>query len=159
MTRSRIEKLRFPDFPPKASHSCAHLKKNNDREWFTPRKPIFEETVRQPMIELVGAIHREMLRFAPEYVGEPAKCVYRIYRDTRFSKDKTPYKTYASALAAAQRLRQVCGQRGLLFRGFAGKYRSRRRHLHAGPGRPAGRSPIHCGQTTSNSARRSKTAK
>ena len=39
-----------------------------------------------------------MLRFAPDYVGEPAKCVYRIYRDTRFSKDKTPYKTYASAL-------------------------------------------------------------
>ena len=50
------------------------------------------------MIELVSAIHREMLRFAPQYVGEPAKCVYRIYRDTRFSKDKTPYKTYASAL-------------------------------------------------------------
>jgi uncharacterized protein (TIGR02453 family) len=46
----------------------------------------------------VSAIHREMLRFAPAYVGEPAKCVYRIYRDTRFSKDKTPYKTYASAL-------------------------------------------------------------
>ena len=39
-----------------------------------------------------------MLRFAPQYVGEPAKCVYRIYRDTRFSKDKTPYKTYVSAL-------------------------------------------------------------
>jgi uncharacterized protein (TIGR02453 family) len=39
-----------------------------------------------------------MLRFAPHYVGEPAKCVYRIYRDTRFSKDKTPYKTFASAL-------------------------------------------------------------
>jgi uncharacterized protein (TIGR02453 family) len=74
------------------------LKKNNDREWFTPRKSTFEAAVRQPMIELVSAIHREMLRFAPEYVGEPAKCVYRIYRDTRFSKDKTPYKTYASAL-------------------------------------------------------------
>ena len=74
------------------------LKKNNDREWFTPRKSTFEAAVRQPMIELVSAIHREMLRFAPDYVGEPAKCVYRIYRDTRFSKDKTPYKTYASAL-------------------------------------------------------------
>jgi uncharacterized protein (TIGR02453 family) len=54
--------------------------------------------VKQPMIELVAALHSEMLRFAPEYVGEPAKCVYRIYRDTRFAKDKTPYKTYASAL-------------------------------------------------------------
>ena len=38
-----------------------------------------------------------MLGFAPQYVGEPAKCVFRIYRDTRFSKDKTPYKTHIGA--------------------------------------------------------------
>jgi len=87
----------FPGFPKEGIAFLRDLKKNNDREWFTPRKPVFEAKVRQPMIELVGAIHREMLRFAPEYVGEPAKCVHRIYRDTRFSKDKTPYKTYASA--------------------------------------------------------------
>ena len=49
------------------------------------------------MLELVRAVHLEMLRFAPAYVGEPAKCLYRIYRDTRFSKDKTPYKTHAAA--------------------------------------------------------------
>ncbi len=88
----------FPGFPKEGMAFLRALRKNNDREWFTPRKATFEATVRQPMIELVGAIHREMLRFAPQYVGEPAKCVYRIYRDTRFSKDKTPYKTYASAL-------------------------------------------------------------
>ena len=88
----------FPGFPPEGIAFLRNLKKHNDREWFTPRKAVFEETVKKPMIELVGAIHREMLRFAPDYVGEPAKCVYRIYRDTRFSKDKTPYKTYASAL-------------------------------------------------------------
>jgi uncharacterized protein (TIGR02453 family) len=88
----------FPGFPKEGISFLRALKKHNDREWFTPRKTAFEATVRQPMIELVSAIHREMLRFAPDYVGEPAKCVYRIYRDTRFSKDKTPYKTYASAL-------------------------------------------------------------
>jgi len=88
----------FPGFPPAGMAFLRALAKNNDREWFTPRKAAFESTVRQPMIELVAAIHGEMLRFAPHYVGEPAKCVYRIYRDTRFSKDKTPYKTYASAL-------------------------------------------------------------
>jgi uncharacterized protein (TIGR02453 family) len=88
----------FPGFPKEGVAFLRALKKHNDREWFTPRKSTFEATVRQPMIELVSAIHREMLRFAPQYVGEPAKCVYRIYRDTRFSKDKTPYKTYASAL-------------------------------------------------------------
>ncbi|HEX4276053.1 MAG TPA: DUF2461 domain-containing protein [Bryobacteraceae bacterium] len=91
-------KSTFPGFPKDGIAFLRALKKNNDREWFTPRKPAFEATVRQPMIELVGAIHREMMRFAPHYVGEPVKCVYRIYRDTRFSKDKTPYKTYASAL-------------------------------------------------------------
>ena len=83
---------------PHAMKFLRDLKKNNNREWFTSRKTIFEENVRQPMIGLVSALHREMLRFAPEYVGDPAKCVYRIYRDTRFSPDKTPYKTYTSAL-------------------------------------------------------------
>jgi len=91
-------KTTFPGFPREGIEFLRALRKNNDREWFTPRKATFEATVRQPMIELVSAIHREMLRFAPQYVGEPSKCVYRIYRDTRFSKDKTPYKTFASAL-------------------------------------------------------------
>jgi uncharacterized protein (TIGR02453 family) len=91
-------KATFPGFPKEGMAFLRALKTNNDREWFTPRKSTFEAAVRQPMIGLVSAIHREMLRFAPEYVGEPVKCVYRIYRDTRFSKDKTPYKTYASAL-------------------------------------------------------------
>jgi uncharacterized protein (TIGR02453 family) len=91
-------KSTFPGFPDEGMKFLRDLKKNNNREWFTPRKPVFEEKVRRPMIELVSAIHREMLRFAPDYVGEPAKCIYRIYRDIRFSKDKTPYKTYASAL-------------------------------------------------------------
>src|SRR5580658_7327560 len=89
---------RFQGFPAEGIAFLRSLKKNNDREWFTPRKETFEEKVKKPMIELVGAIHEEMARFASDYVGEPAKCVYRIYRDTRFSKDKTPYKTFASAL-------------------------------------------------------------
>jgi uncharacterized protein (TIGR02453 family) len=91
-------KTTFPGFPAAGISFLRDLKKHNDREWFTPRKPQFEEQVRRPMIELVAAIHRGMARFAPQYVGEPEKCVYRIYRDTRFSKDKTPYKTYMSAL-------------------------------------------------------------
>ncbi len=91
-------KSRFPGFPQEGMAFLRALKKNNSREWFAPRKATFEAAVKQPMIELVSAIHREMTRFAPEYIGDPAKCVHRIYRDTRFSKDKTPYKTFASAL-------------------------------------------------------------
>jgi uncharacterized protein (TIGR02453 family) len=88
----------FPGFSPKAIGFLRDLKKHNDRDWFNPRKETFEELIRQPLLELVSAVHREMMRFAPEYVGEPAKCAYRIYRDTRFSKDKTPYKTHLGAL-------------------------------------------------------------
>jgi uncharacterized protein (TIGR02453 family) len=91
-------KSKFPGFSPAAITFLRDLKKNNTRDWFNPRKPVFEEKIRQPMIELVTALHQEMLRFAPDYVSDPAKCIYRIYRDTRFSKNKTPYKTYTSAL-------------------------------------------------------------
>jgi uncharacterized protein (TIGR02453 family) len=67
------------------------------------------------MIELVSAIHREMQRFAPEYIGEPSKCVYRIYRDTRFSKDKTPYKTYVSALLLRRNFDKYAGSAAYYF--------------------------------------------
>jgi uncharacterized protein (TIGR02453 family) len=87
----------FQGFSRESMAFLRDLKKNNDREWFTPRKSVYEERLRLPMIELVRAVHGEMLRFAPEYVGEPAKCVFRIYRDTRFAKDKTPYKTHVAA--------------------------------------------------------------
>lgn len=50
------------------------------------------------MTELIAALHVPMKKFAPEYVQDPAKAVARIYRDTRFSKDKTPYKTNVSAV-------------------------------------------------------------
>ena len=114
-------KSTFPGFPREGIAFLRALKKNNDREWFTPRKAGFEATVKQPMIELVGAIHREMMRFAPQYVGEPAKCVYRIYRDTRFSKDKTPYKTFASALLLRNGFDRHAGGAGLTISRFAGR--------------------------------------
>jgi uncharacterized protein (TIGR02453 family) len=108
-------KSTFPGFPKEGMAFLRGLKKNNDREWFTPRKATFDASVKQPMIELVAAIHREMLRFAPQYVGEPAKCVYRIYRDTRFSKDKTPYKTYASALLLRNGFDKYTGSAAIYF--------------------------------------------
>jgi len=49
------------------------------------------------MLELVGAINSELAKFAPEYVTEPKTAIFRIYRDTRFSADKTPYKTHIAA--------------------------------------------------------------
>jgi uncharacterized protein (TIGR02453 family) len=73
------------------------LKRNNRREWFQPRKHLFDRHVKTPMLELVDAINTELAKFAPEYVTEPKSAIFRIYRDTRFSADKTPYKTHIAA--------------------------------------------------------------
>lgn len=88
---------RFPGFPQQGLIFLQQLKENNGREWFTPRKALFEESVKAPMVALVEAVNAELASFAPEYLTEPAKAVYRIYRDTRFSNDKTPYKTHIAA--------------------------------------------------------------
>ncbi len=88
---------RFEGFPQEAFKFFRSLERNNRREWFQPRKEIFETQVRQPMFALVNAMNAAMMEFAPAYVCEPADAIYRIYRDTRFSSDKTPYKTHIAA--------------------------------------------------------------
>ena len=88
----------FAGFPPEAMTFLRGLKKHNTREWFQPRKEIYDEKVKGPMVELVDTLMRRMADFAPDYIGDPGKAVYRLYRDTRFSKDKTPYKTHIAAV-------------------------------------------------------------
>jgi uncharacterized protein (TIGR02453 family) len=87
----------FQGFSPEAMGFFRSLARHNNREWFQPRKPIFERHIKQPMRELVEALNAAMKSFAPEYATDPDKAIYRIYRDTRFSKDKTPYKTHVAA--------------------------------------------------------------
>jgi len=73
------------------------LARNNNRDWFLPRKAVFDEKVKEPMRQLVEALNGEIRRFAPLHVADPNKAIYRIYRDTRFSKDKKPYKEHLAA--------------------------------------------------------------
>ena len=87
----------FPGFPPEAIRFFRGLVRNNRREWFQPRKQTFDEKVKAPMVELVGELNRVMMEFAPDYVTDAGKAIYRFYRDTRFSPDKTPYKTQIAA--------------------------------------------------------------
>jgi uncharacterized protein (TIGR02453 family) len=87
----------FPGFPPEAMQFFRGLARNNNRDWFLPRKPVFEEHVKEPMRRLVERVNSAMLKFAPEYVTDPGKAIYRFYRDTRFSKDKKPYKEHIAA--------------------------------------------------------------
>jgi uncharacterized protein (TIGR02453 family) len=87
----------FAGFPEEMVKFFRSLKRNNRREWFQPRKHLFDQHVKTPMLELAGAINGELAKFAPDYVTEPKNAVFRIYRDTRFSADKTPYKTHIAA--------------------------------------------------------------
>ena len=73
------------------------LKRNNRREWFQPRKDEYEQHVRAPMVALLERLAVDMRTFAPELIAEPKVSLFRVYRDTRFSSDKTPYKTHAAA--------------------------------------------------------------
>lgn len=87
----------FAGVPKEGLQFLRDLKQNNDRDWFQPRKEIYDEKLKQPLLELAAALNDELERFAPDYRTEPKKAVYRIYRDTRFGDDKTPYKTHAAA--------------------------------------------------------------
>ena len=87
----------FSGFPVEGIEFFGKLMRNNRREWFQPRKEIFEAQLKQPMRELVEALNGELRKLAPEYVTDPEKAIYRIYRDTRFSNNKLPYKTHVAA--------------------------------------------------------------
>src|SRR3982750_171347 len=101
---------RFSGFPPQMPTFFRALEKNNDRAWFVPRKALFEEQVRAPMIALVTILNDRMRKLSPDHVGDdPARLIYRIYRDTRFSKDKTPYKTHLGATFRPRSLSRHAG--------------------------------------------------
>ena len=87
----------FPGFPPEALRFFRGLARNNNRDWFLPRKPLFEGKVKEPMRQLVDALNLALHDFAPEYETDPDKAIFRIYRDVRFSKDKKPYKEQIAA--------------------------------------------------------------
>jgi len=74
------------------------LKRNNRREWFNAHRDDYEVHVRQPMAVVVERLAHDFRAFAPELVASPKVSMYRIYRDTRFSENKTPYKTHIAAV-------------------------------------------------------------
>jgi uncharacterized protein (TIGR02453 family) len=87
----------FEGFPKEGIEFLKRLKRNNHREWFEKHKADFESFVKLPMQSLIAALHPHFERFAPEFDINPKRSIFRIYRDVRFSKDKTPYKTHVAA--------------------------------------------------------------
>ncbi len=86
----------FPGFPGDALAFLAELARNNERAWFAENKARYEERVREPALDFIQAMGQPLADAAPRFVAVPKKTggsLMRPYRDTRFSKDKTPYKT------------------------------------------------------------------
>ena len=96
-------------FSPEALQFLRGLARNNRRDWFDARKPIYERELKAPMLALIEEINRELLDFAPDHIRPAQKCMFRIYRDTRFSPDKTPYKKHISAWWARRGLEKKSG--------------------------------------------------
>ena len=98
-----------PYFRPEALKFLRSLAKHNDREWFTPRKAEFEAELKEPMLAIVRKITDAMTTFAPSHVRPAEKSLFRIYRDTRFSNNKLPYKTHVAAWWSHQGLAKTSG--------------------------------------------------
>jgi uncharacterized protein (TIGR02453 family) len=86
----------FRGFRPEALAYLRGLKKNNRREWFEVRREEFVRDVSDPMKALIEELDVRFAKLAPEFVGDPKRSMFRIYRDVRFSKDKSPYKSHAA---------------------------------------------------------------
>lgn len=95
---SGITTKTFSAFPKEGLRFLQSLKRNNNREWFQEHKSIYEIHVKKPIADLIEAMAAEFEKFAPETAASAKVSAYRIYRDTRFSKDKSPYKTHVAAV-------------------------------------------------------------
>lgn len=83
---------------PELLDFLAQLSENNNRPWFKENKGRFDALRSQWMADM-EKLRGLMMEWEPELARQPFEnCIYRIYRDTRFSPDKTPYKTYVSAI-------------------------------------------------------------
>jgi len=85
-------------FTPQTLAFLRALARNNRREWFHERKERYEAVVRAPMASLIEKLAVDFRDFAPDLIATPRASMYRVYRDTRFSADKTPLKTHVAAV-------------------------------------------------------------
>ena len=87
----------FAGFSPAAIQFLADLAQNNDRAWFQPRKPEFDRLLKEPLESMIANLADRLAARGVPMVADPKRSPFRIYRDTRFSKDKSPYKTHLGA--------------------------------------------------------------
>ena len=83
---------------PEILRYLGQLAKNNNREWFQKNKDRYEHDVREPLLRFIEAFGPRLHKISPHFIADARKMggsLFRIYRDTRFSHDKRPYKTHA----------------------------------------------------------------
>jgi len=83
-------------FTPASLAFLRGLARHNAKPWFEAHRESYENDVRAPMRGLIEEMDVRLARFAPEITGDPKRSMFRINRDIRFSKDKSPYKTHAA---------------------------------------------------------------
>jgi uncharacterized protein (TIGR02453 family) len=88
---------KFNGFPREFFSFFENLKKNNSKEWFEKNRKDYEKYILHPSREFVIEMGKKLRRIAPEINAIPQinKSLFKINRDVRFSKDKSPYKTYS----------------------------------------------------------------
>lgn len=90
--------MTFAGFDTSFFRFFRELSKNNERAWFEANKPRYKEVVVAPCVAFIEAIGPRLKRISPYFVADPRPnggSMFRIHRDARFSKDKSPYKTHA----------------------------------------------------------------
>jgi uncharacterized protein (TIGR02453 family) len=92
-----IDAPTFTGFRPDAIQFLADLAENNQRAWFQPRKAEYERLLKEPLEALIVALADRFEALGIPLSADPTRSPFRIYRDVRFSKDKSPYKTNLAA--------------------------------------------------------------
>lgn len=88
------KEILFNGFTPETFQFFRDLKENNYKEWFDEHKHIYEKELLNPLKALVTTLSPTMYNIDPTFELRPHRCLSRIYRDTRFSKNKDPYKDF-----------------------------------------------------------------
>src|SRR3954454_15784565 len=82
-----------PSFSPRLFSFLRELADHNEREWFNANKARYEQELKEPALAFVEDMAYRLPQVAPQLTADK-RSLFRIYRDTRFAKDKTPYKTH-----------------------------------------------------------------
>jgi len=91
-------KIQMTFFTPDFIAFFEELTTNNTRKWFQENKERFEKSAKNPFEIFIAEVIARVHELEPEVILEPKQAIFRIYRDIRFSKDKTPYKTHLGAV-------------------------------------------------------------